>query len=230
MKKQIFRKSALVLACILILSLAFYIYFSMKGNPIAYFRAKQAMQAYIVDNYDGVLTLGEITYSAKAACFTGEVTEIRMSQNRGALFYYPGTNYLSDDYAFRIRLKMEDELTVLLSHLTRIQTGLDETKICFYPHLDLPPFIYTMEDSYDETLPAEIDIELKQEYTSTELFAEEVLRILPVISDSGITVKSLQFKSFLPDDGNKYYQVMLRAPTANFDEVLKSIDILEAKK
>ncbi len=212
-----------------LLGYALMAYSGIKGNLITYWQAKTALQTYIDDAYNNQFVLTDVSYQPKMGGYAGDISDKQDSRNSGTLYYYPKGKEISDDYQFRIQLKMEEEVQQVLELLIDLHTDLNMDQLSLYTQINLPMYEYSLMDSYDPTLPAGIKILDDVTYESKESFAKQIHLLLQVLQFSGLRFDSIAFYSFL-EDGNQAYTLTTSNTSLSLEEIINQLIIEESLK
>lgn len=207
------KRGMLLLINLMMIGTSFYLYDGLKGNPVGYLLARQHINDYITEHYDGLVELTEIHYSMKYNGYIGTVADTLDSHYTSTII--DGRYAMSNYVEFQIHENMSEEVKGMLELLMLTQSDLtrDDFRIDIHiPDLDES---YRLSDHYDETLPALIDIYLNETFESETEFATVAMQLTDIIESSGLQYASIQFESFLPNGNDSY----ILATTKPFDSV-----------
>lgn len=197
-------------SAIAVLFFAVMMYTSFYGNPGEYFKAKAEITGYIDKNYRDVLHLEGISYSSKMQGYIGRVTEKDDSRNKSYIGYYGNTGNIEDDYHFRTRLSMEDQLRVAIATLVSASSGIPAEKLKIDPQVEIPPFKYRMSDKYNPAEPVGLTVSIANKYASLEEFTRDAYSIIKSLYSPNLTFTKIELYSFTPEDGNKSYHIIVK--------------------
>ncbi|MBC5786583.1 DUF3139 domain-containing protein [Clostridium facile] len=204
-------------------------YLMAKGNPIRYFQAKREIQTYIEKHYGKEIVMGELSYTSKTNTFYASVTEADDSRNHSSIVYYP-TGEIGDYYQFDIQSRMEEEVSSMIYTFLNTQMQLTQEDITINTLLELPPFQYQLDSSYDPNIPVTIQIELNQEFSSKEDYIATAIPLIQKLQILGIPIENAKLYSYLPEDGNSCYQTELTSFEATEEEMVSHTKIVTIKK
>lgn len=229
MKRKSMKKLLWVLTGLLGLAAALWCYFGVKGSPVQYVQAKRALTAYAQAHYGDRLTLGGMHYSSKMGGFVLDVTERNDTRNSSFLLYGNG-GHISDDYAFRVRMHMEDEVAAMLTTLLATRSGLTAEQARVTCQIDMPDYVYSMADHYDPALAVSVDIELTGAFEDEAAFARAAYSAAQTVGAAQLKLGRVTLMSFLPTDGNSWYEASLTDIPRSEADMLHVVTVKRSEK
>lgn len=220
------------------------------GNPTKYIKARQDIQAYINNTYDGNLEIQGIKFSTKLYDYIAEVESIEDRRDEGVLFY-GRTGRLSDDYHFRIEENQSLQAKRLILGMIIQKTDVPISDIYLEAHIDLPYNKYSPRDMYLGEEPIFLGIEIKpgniedksaykekygklperQNYKDTEAFSKEAYKIIKILKEIDYPYDQIVIESFLPD-GERTYNITINGQIQlnSLQDVVDTVQIVNNSK
>lgn len=205
------------------------VYFSLKGYPMAYFKAKAEIEQYVNEKYGDKLQIGDIKYSTKMMGFIADVTETKDSRNN-SFIEYTNSGVINDDYQFRVRERMSEEVSSMLYTLVHTGEGISKDDINIDVNIELPQYKYEMSDPYDPELPVFCEMQLKKGFATKESYGQAAFDTLNCIYKSGLKFDKIVIMSFLPEDGNKCYYSEILSKINNTYELINLTSVKSFEK
>lgn len=220
------------------------------GKPLNYLKAKEGIQAYIDDTYEGKLEILGIKYSTKMNDYIANIESIEDRRNDG-IIECGRSGRIYDDYHFRIEEKQSLQAEQLLLGMMKQKTDIPISDIRLGTAIDLPYNKYTARDMYLGEEPISIGITLEPDkvedpsaykekygklperhsYEDIEAFSKEAYKILKVLKDIDYPYKNIEIKSYLPD-GERTYNITINGEIKinNIQNVLDAAHIKGSSK
>lgn len=213
--KKAFKYFNLLFSLVFIV-ISIFVYTSLFGNPISYFKAKHEITKYINEKYqDSIkLNIDSISYNTKMNGFGAKVSH-EAEGNIGSYIYYHNTGNISDYYQFDIKKNMEEEVKNTITMLIAQNTKFDINDISVEPSIDIKEFKYSLVDNYSgmEAIDLKINISLPfvkepKYYNNEEEFRKDVEIILNELVKIDFNFNSIEIYSYR-EDGNSSYSYRL---------------------
>jgi hypothetical protein len=211
MNKSTRKKIVPAIAALGILLFASMVYYStLFKNPVEYFKAKGEIERYIEEHYKDNLILEKVSYNSKMSGYVGLVTDKNDTRYQSFIAYYPNVGQIEDDYHFRTKTKMEEQLQVTITTLAAAASGIPSEKMHASPIIEIPKYKYRITDKYNPEDPIKLDLTLKVPFANIDDFCDSVYKILSSLYDSKLYFNNMQIYSFTPENGDKSYTLTLR--------------------
>ncbi|MGL6105470.1 YfjL-like protein [Romboutsia sp.] len=214
-------------------------YNSFFGNPIGYIEAKNKINSYIDEKYNGELKIDNLAFNSKMNGYYATVSHVNDTRYSSYIGYCR-TEYLNDGYKFDVRIKMEEEVKSIIESLIIQGTDLVRENIGVSPSIDIEEFKYRLDDNYTGVEPIDLEIWLHP-YTSyrekdknkntqevalhknEEEFAKDAYDIIKILQSTNYNFSNIEIYSY-KEDGNTSYRFKCKG-----NEKIKSQQEIETK-
>lgn len=226
-KKQIKNIALTILSLVLIYG-GVVGHMNILGSPYKYLKAKEGVQQYIDDTYEGKLKIEKVRYSSKMNEFICDVQSIEDARNKGSIYY--GRGHIYDDYHFRIEEKQALQAKQIIKTMLKQRTDIPVADIRHIgTDISLPYNKYTPQDMYLGKEPINVKIKLEPDsvedryeykekygklperhsYKDIVAFSKEAYKVLKILEEIDYPYKSIEIESYLPD-GERSYNITIK--------------------
>lgn len=219
-----------------------YLYNVFFRNPISYLNAKSKIENYIKENYNDNLEIENVYFNSKMNAYSADVRDKKYYLQVSTI-NYTVYNKINDDYHFRTKLNMENEINTIISAMINQQTNLKRNFITVNSLIDIPLFKYRINEHFSGNEKIKLEIELHSEkdklnnkvfdnskslYKNKADFIKDAYEIIKVLQGIGYSYESIEIYSYL-SDGNSKYSVNLH-DIKNINDVQYLDELLETVK
>ncbi|MGL5314571.1 MAG: hypothetical protein ACRC92_15075 [Peptostreptococcaceae bacterium] len=219
------KKIIKLVSSVFLVGISICVYSSLFGDPISYIKAKNEINSYIDEKYNGELEIDSVDYNFKMSGYNAIVSQ-KYDGRYTSYIGYSRFGNINDGYQFEVRMNMEEELKVIIEALISQGTNLTRENLGVESSIEIPEFKYTLDDKYSGKEPIDLQVWLHAPYSYTEQesivnknyedtlykdkneFAKGAYEVIKILQSTKYNFRTIEIYSY-QDDGNTSYRVKL---------------------